>query len=112
MDPNVEFCLDSAATLFFTYIIPIVPLILVLDGYVSAYRTRSLPHLMHLANLAAVKVSLERGKSAEGEEDVEWLWESGTKKHTWPGGVMTWVIGRRDRSVSSEDEINLRGSPN
>jgi hypothetical protein len=35
----------SAVQLFFTYIVPIIPLILVLDGYVSAYRTRTFAHV-------------------------------------------------------------------
>jgi hypothetical protein len=32
-------------TLIFTYLIPIVPFILVLDGYVSAYRSREFEHV-------------------------------------------------------------------
>jgi hypothetical protein len=46
MDKTEETLSPSAiVTLFFTYIIPIVPIILVLDGYVSAYRTRSFEHV-------------------------------------------------------------------
>lgn len=42
-------------TLIFTYLIPIVPFILVLDGYVSAYRSREFEH-----------VSLFRGVTGRG----------------------------------------------
>lgn len=36
---------DAIVTLIFTYLIPIVPFILVLDGYVSAYRSREFEHV-------------------------------------------------------------------
>ncbi len=84
------------AHLFFTYLIPIIPLILMTDGYVSAWRTRSFPHTMHLANLAQKRVNLERARDGEGE--VRWKWESGRTRHTWPGGHMSWVVGRREVS--------------
>jgi hypothetical protein len=90
--------LTTPATLLFTYLIPIIPLIVMVDGWTSAYRTRSLAHILHLANQAAMSISLEGGK--EGE--VEWKWESGRRMHTWPTGHMNWIVGRRDRGVGED----------
>ncbi|WWD16553.1 hypothetical protein CI109_100980 [Kwoniella shandongensis] len=81
-------------TLFFTYIIPLIPLLLVLDGIMKVYRSRSIPHFLHLANLASLNFHLEGGKP---EEDIDWKWEYGKKRHTWSLGTMVWVVGRRDR---------------
>ncbi|KAK8861538.1 hypothetical protein IAR55_002360 [Kwoniella newhampshirensis] len=81
-------------TLFFTYIVPIIPLLLVLDGILSVYRSRSIPHLLRLVNLASLNFHLEGGG---GKEEFDWKWEYGKKRHTWPFGQMVWVVGRRDR---------------
>ena len=82
-----------AATLFFTYILPLIPFALTFDGLVSAYRTRPPEHVMHLANLASIRMSLEKEMAA----DEEWKWTWGYKRHTWPFGRMVWVIGRKER---------------
>jgi hypothetical protein len=106
--------LSAIVTLFFTYIIPIVPIILVLDGYVSAYRTRSFEHvgphvftaiphrplantflprqIKHLASQATLELAR---KGVEPTGGKEWVWESGSRRHTWPGGRMYWFVGRR-----------------
>jgi hypothetical protein len=89
-------------TLFWTYIIPIVPFILSFDGVISAYRTYTFPHLTHLANAASVAVSLE----SAGKEEVDWRWEEGERVHTWPIGKIRWIVGRRDRRG---DEAGMDG---
>lgn len=80
------------ATLFFTYIIPIIPFILVFDGYISAYRSRSFSHIQYLAQCASTELT-KQGKRPVGGQ--EWVWEQGEREHTWPGGKMYYVIGKR-----------------
>jgi hypothetical protein len=75
----------SPGHLFFTYIIPLIPLILVLDGYVSSLRTRTSEEIHELMK--------ECGASADG-----WTVKSGAAQHTWPTGYMTYVIGVKDRA--------------
>lgn len=70
----------SPGHLFFTYIIPIVPFVLVFDGFVSSLRTRTPEEIRALMD--------QCGVSAEG-----WSIQSGHEQHTWPMGYMTWVIG-------------------
>jgi hypothetical protein len=68
--------------LFFTYIIPIIPFVIVFDGLVSSVRTRTPAEVLQLA------------KRSGGDLDG-WVWESGRKRHTWPTGYITYVIGRK-----------------
>ncbi|KAH9214110.1 hypothetical protein DL95DRAFT_338183 [Leptodontidium sp. 2 PMI_412] len=70
----------SPGHLFFTYIIPIIPFVLVFDGYVSSLRTRSPEEVQALMK--------DCGASCDG-----WIVKSGHEQHTWPTGYMTWVIG-------------------
>ncbi|KAI6714216.1 hypothetical protein JHW43_003253 [Diplocarpon mali] len=70
----------SPGHLFFTYIIPIIPFVLVFDGYVSSLRTRSADEVQALMK--------ECGASCDG-----WTVKSGQAQHTFPTGYMTWVIG-------------------
>lgn len=30
--------------------------------------------------------------------DMDWKWEHGAERHTWPFGQLVWVVGRRDWS--------------
>ncbi|WWC87825.1 uncharacterized protein L201_002717 [Kwoniella dendrophila CBS 6074] len=53
------FTRPSILTLFFTYIIPIIPLVLIIDGWISCYRTRSISHILRLTNLACLTLQLE-----------------------------------------------------
>lgn len=80
--------------LFLTYIIPFLPFVFVFDGLISAYRTRTPRHISHLANLAAMDIAMEADKI----ELDEWKWEFGSRIHTFPGGRMSWVIGRKEKS--------------
>ncbi|CCU74389.1 unnamed protein product [Blumeria hordei] len=69
----------SPSHLLFTYIIPIIPFVVVFDGYISALRTRTPEEVETL--LRGCGVSLD-----------EWKLLSGTEQHTWPIGNMSWVI--------------------
>jgi len=70
----------SPGHLFFTYIIPIVPFILVSDGIVSALRTRTAEEVQALMK--------DCGASTDG-----WTVKCGSEIHTWPTGRMNYVIG-------------------
>lgn len=88
-------------TLFFTWVFPIIPLILVFDGLISCWRTRSAAHIQHLCDLASIAIALEgRG------QDSGWTWTSGRRLHTWPGGDMVYMIGRKAATL---DEVEVDG---
>ena len=68
--------------MFFTYVIPIVPIVLVVDGYTSCLRTRTKDEI----------VSLVKDESLlEG-----WTFKEGSELHTWPCGYTHWVIGIKE----------------
>ncbi|KAM0143306.1 hypothetical protein ACHAP3_001442 [Botrytis cinerea] len=73
----------SPGHLFFTYIIPIIPFVLVFDGIISSVRTRS-----------AGEVEALMKKS--GGDTSGWKVLSGRERHTWPTGYMTWVMGVKE----------------
>ncbi|KAB8294086.1 hypothetical protein EYC80_009540 [Monilinia laxa] len=70
----------SPGHLFFTYVIPIIPFVLVFDGIISSVRTRSAGEVEALMK--------KSGGDMEG-----WRVLSGRERHTWPTGYMTWVMG-------------------
>ncbi|KAE8453223.1 hypothetical protein EG329_011290 [Mollisiaceae sp. DMI_Dod_QoI] len=73
----------SPGHLFFTYIIPIIPFVLVFDGFISSMRTRTSEEVQALMK--------ECGASCNG-----WTVKSGQEQHTFPTGCMTWVIGVKE----------------
>ncbi|KAI9801022.1 MAG: hypothetical protein M1825_003556 [Sarcosagium campestre] len=69
----------SPGQLFFTYLIPVIPFVLVFDGFVSSVRTRT----------PAEVLALVRGDSRlKG-----WNITSGSETHTWPTGELNWIVG-------------------
>jgi len=70
----------SPGHLFFTYIIPIIPFVMVHDGIVSSLRTRSSEEVQALM------------KDCGADCDA-WFVKNGHEQHTWPTGYMTWVMG-------------------
>jgi hypothetical protein len=69
--------------LFFTYVIPIVPAVVVLDGIISALRTRTPEEVLGLLT------GEEEGRvRREG-----WGFRWGAERHTYTGGEMSWFIG-------------------
>ncbi|ORX33676.1 hypothetical protein BD324DRAFT_610525 [Kockovaella imperatae] len=89
------FTKPTISILILTYILPVLPFLMVFDGLVSAYRTRSLEHVRYLANLANLTLNLE------GNDVSEWSWNEGRRRHTWPSGKMYWIIGKRESDGSS-----------
>ena len=75
---------NDPVQLIFTYLVPIVPFVLVFDGYVSSLRTRTGEEVMQMID--------SLGPSAS--EDWEFSW--GTKWHTRPIGDMTWFVGTKN----------------
>ena len=69
--------------LFWTYVIPVVPFVMVFDGLISCLRTRSKGEILGLIR--------ESGASIEG-----WRFEAGTKIHTLTGGTMNYFIGIKE----------------
>ena len=70
--------------LFWTYVIPVVPFVIVYDGLVSCLRTRRDGEVLKLLQRAAEIV----GGGIDG-----WRFEVGGEVHTWPSGTMQYFIG-------------------
>jgi hypothetical protein len=71
-------------TLFLTWVIPVLPFVLVVDGWVSALRTRTPDEVE----------ALLRSCGADGgpEELACWQIRSGKELFLWPGGYLNWII--------------------
>ena len=67
--------------LIFTYLIPIIPIVLVFDGFVSSIRTRTGEEVKQMAD------------ALEGDASANWEFRWGTEWHTKVIGEMTWIIG-------------------
>ncbi|KAK3349108.1 hypothetical protein B0T25DRAFT_632675 [Lasiosphaeria hispida] len=82
--PYYAFLWQSPATLVFTYLIPILPFVLVFDGWMSALRTRTPDEVE----------ALLRTCGAEGGEVEIARWEvrSGKDVFMWPFGRLNWIV--------------------
>ncbi|MCJ1389405.1 hypothetical protein MMC18_002262 [Xylographa bjoerkii] len=70
--------------LFFTYIIPIIPFVLVVDGYTSSLRTRTADEIRTMVG-------------GGGKGGIKgWKFRSGSEVHTYPIGEMSWFIGTKE----------------
>jgi len=72
----------SPLTLFFVYIMPLIPLVLVFDGFVSSLRTRTPAEVEMLLKSCGDK-EFESGK---------WEIRSGRERFMWPTGHLNWII--------------------
>ncbi|KAI1118231.1 hypothetical protein F5Y14DRAFT_399697 [Nemania sp. NC0429] len=85
----------SAPILFFVYVVPVVPFVLVFDGLVSSLRTRTADEVEVLLRTC-------------GDDDVDtaaWRVRSGSETFLWPCGHLTWVICTKDK----EEERGAQG---
>lgn len=98
--------------LFWTYVVPVVPVVIVFDGWVSCLRTRTTGEVRDLVRLAAAAEGKggaggdgDRGSTGvgkgvgegEGEEGWKgWRFESGSALYAWPIGRLEWFVGIRD----------------
>ncbi|KAH7157674.1 hypothetical protein B0J13DRAFT_176029 [Dactylonectria estremocensis] len=69
----------SPATLIFTYLIPILPFVLVFDGFISSLRTRTPEEVEMLLRSC-------------GADTSRWEMTSGSERHLWPCGYLNWII--------------------
>lgn len=70
----------SLSALIFTYLLPVIPFVLVFDGWMSGLRTRTPDE---------VEAMLRRhgGEAAEG-----WRVRSGRERFLWPFGYVDWLV--------------------
>ena len=73
--------------LFFTYVVPVVPFVVVYDGLVSCLRTRRENEVFALLRKA--------GAGIEGGLEG-WRFEVSEQVHTWPVGMISYFIGVKD----------------
>ncbi|PKS05050.1 hypothetical protein jhhlp_008417 [Lomentospora prolificans] len=70
----------SLSALFFTYIIPIIPFVLVFDGWMSGLRTRTPEEVEAML------------RKHGGPEADKWKVKSGRERHLWPCGYVNWMV--------------------
>ncbi|KAL8920814.1 MAG: hypothetical protein Q9172_004320 [Xanthocarpia lactea] len=73
--------------LFWSYVFPVAPSIVVLDGLVSCLRTRTRAEILKL---------MDEVEGVPEDWRVGWRFESGSRRHTWPCGEATWFVGIKD----------------
>ena len=76
--------LGSPSLLFFVYVVPIVPFVLVFDGLVSSVRTRTPDEVAALLRTC-------------GADATGWELRSGRRRFLWPCGYMSWIICTKKR---------------
>ncbi|RYP43368.1 hypothetical protein DL768_009962 [Monosporascus sp. mg162] len=69
----------SPSALFFIYVMPIVPFVLVFDGLISSLRTRTPEEVEALLRTC-------------GADVTGWEVRSGRQQFLWPCGYMSWII--------------------
>lgn len=77
--PRQAWAWRSPATFIFSWLIPILPFVLVFDGLISSLRTRTPDEVEALLRSC-------------GADTSEWEIRSGSKRHLWPCGYLNWVI--------------------
>lgn len=73
--------LHDPVYLFFTYLLPWVPFVVVFDGYISMLRTRTPDEVYALLKSRVPAAEL-----------AKWRFKSGEAQHTWPIGWLSWII--------------------
>jgi hypothetical protein len=87
-----------------TYVVPVMPFIMVFDGLVSCLRTRTFEEVLELMDNdeearktkkgSDVRVEIDsNGKAIQVVRKGEWVFRSGREMHTWPLGYMNWIVG-------------------
>jgi len=82
LEPYYAYKWRSPATLFFTYLIPILPVVLVWDGFMSALRTRT----------PEETEALLRDCGAATDISASWEVRSGKEMFMWPVGEVNWIM--------------------
>lgn len=79
--PYYAFKWKSPVIFIFNWIIPIIPLVLFWDGYVSSLRTRE-------------PIEVEKLLRSCGTDTTDWEVRSGKERFLWPCGHINWIIGK------------------
>ncbi|KAI0594178.1 hypothetical protein F4775DRAFT_458854 [Biscogniauxia sp. FL1348] len=74
----------SPERLFFIYVLPVIPFVLVFDGIISCLRTRTAREVEYLIQTC--------GASTADGETGEWSLHHGREMFLWPIGHLTWII--------------------
>ena len=82
MAPYYALLWGAPMALFFTYVVPILPVVLVFDGWMSCLRTRTADEVE----------ALLRTCGAPADEIAKWELKSGSESFMWPVGNVNWVI--------------------
>ncbi|EFX00518.1 hypothetical protein CMQ_7520 [Grosmannia clavigera kw1407] len=72
----------SPMTLVFTYLLPILPFVLVFDGWMSMLRTRTPDEVAALLHSCG----------ATPADVARWELHSGEIRHLWPCGYLKWIV--------------------
>ncbi|KAI9706411.1 MAG: hypothetical protein M1836_003416 [Candelina mexicana] len=91
----------SLEMLFYTYVIPIVPFIVVFDGFISALRTRTFGEVLTLVGRRWAVTRSEGTNVAYAKEG--WRFEAGEQLHSWPVGYMNWIVGTKGARRGDRD---------
>ena len=102
--------------LFFTYLVPVIPLTMLFDGLVSSLRTRTTEEILALLYgqerarnwrpeqtlrfarqqwLSGVPTTRDAVVNGDDDDDEGYCWEfqQGWRMHTWPLGWANWLVG-------------------
>lgn len=71
--------------LFWVYVVPVIPFVLVFDGLVSSLRTRTPAEVEALLRTC-------------GADTSDWVLESGRERFLWPTGHLHWIICTKKQS--------------
>ena len=82
----------SPMTLVFTYLIPILPFVLLFDGWMSMLRTRTPDEVE----------ALLRTCGASTADTDAWELRSGEVRHLWPCGYMKWIVCTKKGAAASK----------
>lgn len=94
--PFYAFRWRSPATLFFTWVIPIIPFVLVFDGIISALRTRT-------------REEVEALLRSCGADSDGWEIHNGVETIARPVGRMNWIVAVK-RGSGFEDGGTVRAT--
>ncbi|KAI5866313.1 hypothetical protein GGS23DRAFT_380974 [Durotheca rogersii] len=78
------------ARLFWVYVVPVVPFVLVFDAFISSLRTRTAPEVEELL----------RGCGADPARLARWRVRSGRELFLWPCGYMSWIICTKEKDLA------------
>lgn len=84
MAPYYALLWGEPLALFFTYVVPILPVVLLFDGWMSCLRTRTPDE---------VEALLRTCGAAGGDDEIDrWEVRSGSELFMWPVGKLHWII--------------------